>query len=170
MTDPSRTTTPSTAGDEGKGGEFPPDRDLPENSQANLNAKLDHAIVETFPTSDPVSVSITKGDAMDFDQEVSAVSESSTPSSQDRAETVLQQAREAAQGVAEQATGAARDLYARGRATVRDARNRYPDVERFYQDSTQVVRRQVTEQPWLSFLVAGAIGYGIAWLIHRQHD
>jgi hypothetical protein len=36
-----------------------PDCDLPENSQENLNDKLDHALKETFPTSDPVSVSIT---------------------------------------------------------------------------------------------------------------
>ncbi len=36
------------------------DCDLPENSKENLDKKLDHAIEETFPTSDPVSVSITK--------------------------------------------------------------------------------------------------------------
>ena len=36
------------------------DCDLPENSQENLDHKLDHALKETFPTSDPVSVSITR--------------------------------------------------------------------------------------------------------------
>jgi hypothetical protein len=36
------------------------DCDLPENSKENLDEKLDHAIEETFPTSDPVSVKITK--------------------------------------------------------------------------------------------------------------
>jgi hypothetical protein len=36
------------------------DRKLPENSKENLDKKLDHAIEETFPTSDPVSVTITK--------------------------------------------------------------------------------------------------------------
>ncbi len=36
------------------------DRKLPENSKENLDKKLDHAIEETFPTSDPISVSITK--------------------------------------------------------------------------------------------------------------
>jgi hypothetical protein len=36
------------------------DCDLPENSQQNLDRKLDHALKETFPTSDPVSVSITR--------------------------------------------------------------------------------------------------------------
>jgi hypothetical protein len=36
------------------------DCDLPENSTENLDRKLDHALEETFPTSDPVSVSITR--------------------------------------------------------------------------------------------------------------
>jgi hypothetical protein len=36
------------------------DKHLPENSQENLDDKLDHALEETFPTSDPVSVKITK--------------------------------------------------------------------------------------------------------------
>ena len=37
----------------------PKDNALPENSKENLDRKLDHAIEETFPTSDPVSISIT---------------------------------------------------------------------------------------------------------------
>jgi hypothetical protein len=45
---------------------------LPENSKENLDAKLDHAIEETFPTSDPISVSITKGGAIDYDQQNAA--------------------------------------------------------------------------------------------------
>ena len=36
------------------------DETLPENSKENLDKKLDYAIEETFPTSDPVSVKITK--------------------------------------------------------------------------------------------------------------
>ena len=36
------------------------DEKLPENSRKNLDKKLDHALEETFPTSDPVSVKITK--------------------------------------------------------------------------------------------------------------
>jgi hypothetical protein len=38
----------------------PEDRKLPENSKENLDKKLDHAVDETFPGSDPVSVKITK--------------------------------------------------------------------------------------------------------------
>jgi hypothetical protein len=36
------------------------DEHLPENSRKNLDKKLDHALEETFPTSDPISVKITK--------------------------------------------------------------------------------------------------------------
>ena len=45
--------------EERKSAECPPDNKLPENSQENLDARLDHAIEETFPTSDPVSVTPT---------------------------------------------------------------------------------------------------------------
>ena len=38
----------------------PGDAKLPENSQENLDEKLDNAVDETFPGSDPVSVKITK--------------------------------------------------------------------------------------------------------------
>jgi hypothetical protein len=56
---------PSTSREKGdQSGECPPDNKLPENSKENLDAKLDHAIEETFPTSDPVSVTITKGEPL----------------------------------------------------------------------------------------------------------
>ena len=57
-------STPDRA--EPKSAECPPDNKLPENSQENLDARLDHAIEETFPTSDPVSVTITKGPKPDL--------------------------------------------------------------------------------------------------------
>lgn len=36
------------------------DKARPENQQSKLNERLDEALEETFPTSDPVSVKITK--------------------------------------------------------------------------------------------------------------
>ncbi|GJD35249.1 hypothetical protein [Methylobacterium aerolatum] len=38
----------------------PGDKQQPENKQENLNERLDEALEETFPSSDPVSVKITK--------------------------------------------------------------------------------------------------------------
>jgi hypothetical protein len=47
-------------GQESRGHASKHDCDLPENSSENLERKLDHALEETFPTSDPVSVKITR--------------------------------------------------------------------------------------------------------------
>lgn len=40
---------------------LPDDKKLPENSKENLDKRLDQAAEESFPSSDPVSVKITKG-------------------------------------------------------------------------------------------------------------
>lgn len=42
------------------GGAKPADKDRPENTQGELSERLDDALEETFPSSDPVSVKITK--------------------------------------------------------------------------------------------------------------
>jgi ElaB/YqjD/DUF883 family membrane-anchored ribosome-binding protein len=168
--------TPSSSGqpDTGKmanqSGPCPPDCDLPENTQENLNAKLDHAIEETFPTSDPVSVNITKGSAIEYDQQDPA---SATPSrhdqeGEDSIESVLDQVRDALSDVTESASGAARDAYSQGQDYVRQASARYPEAERYYQDGSRAISQQVTETPWLSLAVAGAVGYGLAWMIHGR--
>ena len=136
--------------------ECPPDCDLPENSKENLDTKLDHAIEETFPTSDPVSVNITKGGAIDYDQQ--------------DAESVLDQVRDALSDVTESASGAAREAYSQGQDYVRQARERYPEAERYYQDGSRAVSQRVTETPWLSLAVAGAAGYGLAWMIHGRRE
>jgi hypothetical protein len=49
-----------TRGQQSSGHGRQEDCDLVENSSENLDRKLDHALEETFPTSDPVSVKITK--------------------------------------------------------------------------------------------------------------
>jgi ElaB/YqjD/DUF883 family membrane-anchored ribosome-binding protein len=151
----------------------PPDCDLPENSKANLDAKLDHAIEETFPTSDPVSVSITKGGAIDYDQQSAATSAkpaNSSQAEQDTAEQLLDQVREALGDVAGSASKVAHEAYNQGERYVRHARERYPEAERYYQEGRRVVSQQVAESPWLALFIAGAIGYGLAWLIHGGRD
>jgi ElaB/YqjD/DUF883 family membrane-anchored ribosome-binding protein len=152
-----------------KPAECPPDCDLPENSKENLDAKLDHAIEETFPTSDPVSVSITKGGAIDYEQQsaaASATAANSRQAEQDTAEQLLDQVREAMSDVAGSASKVAHEAYSQGERYVRQARVRYPEAERYYQEGRRVVSQQVAESPWVALLVAGAIGYGLAWLIH----
>ena len=68
--------------DEVQSAKCPPDNKLPENSQDNLDARLDHAIEETFPTSGPISVTITKGPEPDRpDQEAQPGQDSAETSS-----------------------------------------------------------------------------------------
>jgi len=85
------------------------DKALPENSKANLDRKLDHAIEETFPTSDPVSVSITKGGAIDYDSQPEAPSSTRGSLGRERqstAEKLIDKAKEAVGST----TGIARPL------------------------------------------------------------
>ena len=167
---PSSSGQPDTGKTASQPGTCPPDCDLPENSKANLDTKLDHAIEETFPTSDPVSVNITKGGAIDYDQRDAA---SATPSRQDQEgedsiESVLDQVRDALSDVTESASGAVRDAYNQGQHYVRQARARYPEAERYYQDGSRAISQRVSETPWLALAVAGAAGYGLAWMIHGR--
>src|SRR3712207_5501936 len=94
------------------------DKSLPENAKENLDRKLDHAIKETFPTSDPVSVTITKGGAIDYDekgQPKAATEASATGGSQTTADAVLSQATEAVSSAASSASKLARDTFEQGR-------------------------------------------------------
>ena len=139
------------------------DHQLPENSKENLDRKLDHAVKETFPTSDPVSVTITKGGAIDYDTSDSRA-EQSQP--QPSVENLVGQAKETVRDLAGSASDAAREAYAEGKRYVRRAQETYPQAERYYRDGSRAVGQQVSENPLLSILLAGAIGYALAWMIH----
>jgi hypothetical protein len=157
--------------EEGKSPECPPDNKLPENSQENLDARLDHAIEETFPTSDPVSVTITKGPEPDrSDQQARAASpdDQKDQPEQGSTEDVLDQVREALNDVAGSAAAAAENVYSRGERYVRQAGARYPQAQRYVREGQSLVIRYTTENPLLSLLMAGVIGYAMAWMIHRE--
>jgi ElaB/YqjD/DUF883 family membrane-anchored ribosome-binding protein len=162
-------STPDKNG--GKSIEHSLDNSLPENSQENLETRLDHAIEETFPTSDPVSVTITKGpepDRPDQETRASSAEEQQGQPEQGSTEHVLDQVREALNDVADQASGAAHEVYRRGEHYVRQAGERYPQAERYYREGQQVFRQQATESPLLSLLLAAAAGYALAWMIHGR--
>jgi ElaB/YqjD/DUF883 family membrane-anchored ribosome-binding protein len=162
-------STPDKNG--GKSIESSLDNSLPENSQENLDARLDHAIEETFPTSNPISVTITKGPEPDGpDQRArpsSADDQGDTPE-QDSTEQILDQVREALHDVADQESGAARDIYSRGEHYARQAREQYPEAERYIREGQRAVTERVAGNPLLALLMAGAIGYALAWMIHGQ--
>jgi ElaB/YqjD/DUF883 family membrane-anchored ribosome-binding protein len=164
-------STPDENG--GKSIEHSLDNSLPENSQENLETRLDHAIEETFPTSDPVSVTITKGPEPDrSDQEANT---SSADDQQDQpehgsTEQVLDQVREALHDVADQASGAARDMYSRGEHYARQAREQYPEAERYSREGKRAVTQRVAGNPLLALFMAGVAGYSLAWLIHGERQ
>ena len=145
------------------------DNAISENSKENLDRKLDHAIKETFPTSDPVSVTITKGGAIDYeaqDADASAASGSSGQEGQGTAEKLVGQVKETVGRAASSASDMARDAYDQGRRYARAARERYPEAERYYREGTQVVHQQAAEYPLLTLLVGVGIGYTLAWMVH----
>ena len=168
---PSVSSQSTPARQEGKPSERPLDNSLAENSQQNLDARLDHAIEETFPTSDPVSVTITKGpepDGPDQGARSSSACDQGGPPDQDTTEQILDQVREALHDVVDQASGVARDMYSRGEHYARRAREQYPEAERHIREGQRAVTRRVTGNPLLALFVAGAIGYALAWMIHGQ--
>jgi ElaB/YqjD/DUF883 family membrane-anchored ribosome-binding protein len=151
--------------------ECPPDNKLPENSQENLDARLDHAIEETFPTSDPVSVTITKGpepDRPDQEANTSSADDQQSRAEQGSTEHVLDQVREALNDVAESATEAAGNVYSQGERYARQLGEQYPEAQRYVREGQSLVARYTTENPLLSLVMAGAIGYALAWMIHRE--
>ena len=147
-----------------------PDNELPENSQENLDTRLDHAIGETFPTSDPISVTTTKGPEPERpgqEARSSSADDQQAPAEQDSTEQVLDQVREALlHDVTKQASGRARELYHRGEHYVRQAGEQYPEAERYIRAGERAVTQRVTENPLLALFMAGVAGYALAWLIH----
>jgi ElaB/YqjD/DUF883 family membrane-anchored ribosome-binding protein len=157
--------------DERRSADCPPDKQLPENSQENLDTRLDHAIEETFPTSDPISVTITKGPEPERpgqEARSSSTDDQHAPPEQGSTEHILHQVRETLHDVTEQASGTVRDVYDRGEHYIRQARERYPEAERHIRASQHAATRQVTKNPLLSLFMAGVAGYALAWLIHGE--
>jgi hypothetical protein len=157
--------------EQGKPGECPPDNKLAENSQENLDARLDHAVEETFPTSDPISVHITKGPEPDLhDQEApsSSADDHLGQAEQDPTEQLLDQVREALLDVTDSVSGATQDAYDQGSRYVRQAREQYPEAEQYIREGQRAVTHRVTRNPLLALFTAGVAGYALAWMIHGQ--
>jgi hypothetical protein len=162
---------PTPDGAEPKSAECPPDNKLPENSQENLDTRLDHAIEETFPTSDPVSVTITKGpepDRSDQEARASSADDQQSPAEQGSAEHVLDQVREALNDVAGSAAEAAGSVYSQGKRYARQVGEQYPEAQRYVREGQSLVTRYTMGNPLLSLVMAGALGYALAWMIHGE--
>ncbi|MEH3147839.1 MAG: CsbD family protein [Methylobacterium frigidaeris] len=73
---------------------------------------------------------------------------------QGRGETLVGEARDALRGVAGEAADYAEDAYTRGNRALRHG--------------ARTVTHQVEESPLVALLIAGAVGYGLALLIHGR--
>jgi sporulation protein YlmC with PRC-barrel domain len=80
-------------------------------------------------------------------------------------ESLVDQARNTAADLAGSASDVAREAYDQGQQYVRQAGDRYPEAQRYYQRATQSIERQITESPLVSLLAVGAVGLGMAWII-----
>ena len=106
-----------------------------------MNKKLDRAVEETFPSSDPVSVSITKGGATDYDHDDDEAEDPSivrsNPDQQGTSESLLNQAKEKLSDVGSTFSEAAHEAYAEGSRYVREAVGHHPEMERYYRQGTE---------------------------------
>ena len=171
MANSSDVSSPPVSDVKREAGECPPDNKLPENSQKNLDARLDHAVEETFPTSDPVSVHITAGPKPDRSvQEApsSLADDHLDQPKQNSTEHLLDQVRETLQDITDSVAGAAQDAYDQGTRYVRQAREQYPEAEQYIRKGQRAVTRRVIESPLIALFTAGVAGYVLAWMIHGQ--
>lgn len=80
-------------------------------------------------------------------------------------------AKDAASGYAEQARDLAGGTIEKGRRYVEDGLERYPaEAERYYRESRRAVSRQVEQSPLAALLLAGAVGYALALLVHGRRS
>src|SRR4051794_24110847 len=142
------------------------DKSLPENTEENLDKKLDHGGEETFPTSDPVAVSITKDGAANYGEQVGAPA-SRTPAQQGTAEHLVDEAKEKLSAARSTVAEAAQDAYDQGSRYVRETMDRHPEAERYYRHGSQAARQHMTEHPLVTLLLGIGLGYALAWAIHR---
>lgn len=80
-------------------------------------------------------------------------------------ESLVDQASNTAADLAGRASDVARGAYDQGQRYVRQAGDRYPQAQRYYQRATQSIAHQFTESPLVSLLAVGAVGLGMAWII-----
>lgn len=84
----------------------------------------------------------------------------------DAAAKVTQTAQDAYERVSE----AAQDTLERGTRVVQEQRERYPEADRYLRQGSAYVREPVRDNPVLAICLAGALGYGLAYLFHARRS
>ena len=81
-------------------------------------------------------------------------------------ENLVGQAKDAVRQAADSASEYAQDTYARGAQYVRQEWDRHPEAGRYLREGRQAISHPVEANPITAILVAGGVGYLLAYLIH----
>lgn len=85
------------------------------------------------------------------------------------AQQVYGQAKDVAAEYTDQARELAGGAIERGRRYVDEGMDRYPaEAERYYREGRKAVAQQIEHSPLASILIAGAVGYALALLVHSR--
>ena len=87
---------------------------------------------------------------------------------------------DSAEGRLREVQGRTQDAYGQAKDTVRDVADNVGDYAgdaydriqdrggAYFRDGTRAVESRVEENPFIALLLAGAVGYGLALLLHRR--
>jgi hypothetical protein len=146
---------------------------LAENSPTNLDRRFDHALEETFPTSDSVSVVITKGGAIDYDEYGEAVSELPTPSGQEAqhpSERPSKESNDTLRAGADPMTATAHAASDRSVNNTRDAAHERSEAERKVREGARAAPNQAARNPLIMLVAGVGLGYALSWMIHADRS
>jgi ElaB/YqjD/DUF883 family membrane-anchored ribosome-binding protein len=123
---------------------------------------VDDTVDDSFPASDPPAWTTTGSKSVAARCHVEAKGDASG----DSAEETYGQAEDMVRRVADQASDFAKGAYRRGEKYLEEGRRRFPEAERYYREGHRAVSQRIDAYPLTAVIIAGAVGYGLAWLIH----
>jgi ElaB/YqjD/DUF883 family membrane-anchored ribosome-binding protein len=149
-----------------------PDEKIDQKRPAHAESELkkmqqrlvDDTVDDSFPASDPPAWTTTGSKSVAARCDPDAEDETSTKST-----TGLSgQAEDMVRRMADQASAFAQSAYRRGEQYAAKGRRRFPEAERYYRESHRAVSQSVEAYPVAALMIAGMVGYGLAWFIHGR--
>ena len=95
-----------------------------------------------------------------------AKNDKQNPAQPENEKALVENAADTATQVVEGAAQLAEKARKSGERFVEEGRRRFPEAEEYYRQGREALSSQVQEGPLLAVLVAGALGYLLAYLIH----